>query len=59
MWAFARELFVFLAGFLPMLDPLYRGVARKFLEGGSKSSKILAAMFDRQRIFWVKEWLKR
>ena len=34
-----------------------RGVARNFLEGGSKSSKMLATMVDRRIKFWVVEWL--
>ena len=36
-----------------------RGVARYFLEGGSKSSKVSATMFDRWRGFWDAERLKR
>ena len=39
--------------------PFARGVARTFLESGSKSSKISATMVDRQRNFWVTERLKR
>ena len=35
------------------------GVARNFLEGGSKSSKMSATMVDRQRKFRVMERLKR
>ena len=35
-----------------------RGIARKFLERGSKFSKTLATMVYQQRKFWVTERLK-
>ena len=35
-----------------------RGVARDFLEGGSKSSKMSATMVGRRRGFWDVERLK-
>ena len=38
---------------------LRRGVARDFLEGGSKSSKMSATMVDRRRGYWDEERLKR
>ena len=39
--------------------PFRRGVARKFLEGGLKSSKMSVTIVRRQRQFWVKDRLKR
>ena len=36
-----------------------RGIARNFLEGGSKSSEMLTTMVGQIIKFWVAEWLKR
>ena len=41
----------------PILKILSSGVARNFLEGGSKSSKMLATMVERRRGFWNAERL--